>query len=1048
MMRRALSLARVSRNLSHLPCTSRQFAISSRRSQHVAPALTRNDETLINRGDFVGVRPTTIKADRNTTPENVIALLQHQFTRNARINGEKFMMGILLPLEAAKEQPNAFSEAFKRSPDRFAPFAVSLCGSTMSDVSSTNKLVMLDRLWSAYENLGIPITVEILNERISVWLQNNHNFDPSEVLQEIEMKYKLEPNAKTFSMLLRQLAFSGKGCNAESWEYEMAKHGIVRDLDIHCSMILCAAGARDYTKTELLVEQSVEKYGDSARRSALGAAMVGSAAANDITRLRKLLRKAVIISKDNDKRRHVLEVDYPVVFDVIWLLAKNSAGADGKEYTALCEQILEHTIRTKGFFKYLVREADRHIAHEYYYTAVPILVDTLRVQDCLKNQKKDSFVMHMLPRMCNQMIRKGLPVECIKEVCNRVSASFGAEYRFYDNLLYAILTYREYTPFEKYEMLEAFIDVVDPDRDRIHLTLPLLTACTNTQDRLKMIYRISKILGYPDISLLDTRVMSRLFLYPMMDYYDDGRNAFEARLDTLARVFKSYGVSAEATWKLVFNWWKYRCSINEGNERDNNDMSNWLQYNYAEIFESTKKTTKTSEKPPDFATFASCVADGDYERVHSTLQKYGWPKDTDFNVITPQLLDLYLESADWGCTTRMLNLLSAACNRFSESEEHAYPVKNYHLLNIMRRRIVENSGIEVSTMIDYAYELRRMFPKAVAEYATFMDTIHASHRLFSGVLFNSLQQDRNVDLTVGSVDKIIDLLVTLIKLDMVTLHMNETLTSSIVATVLNSLGWNAAVDTWLKFQSTLYLSNGMISLLKYSIGRSQNRNHTQFVLHKSKSFLSQSRANAIYLAALVAVKREDEGEKFLAAGDHGIKPLDAVHVFRLLNAINYKSYDERFVVSFARLCLQYTDLMEDKMACEIFHNDWLKMCETKRLGQLPLELYDLFKSFGRPLDHEQMKRVWKLSKEHNNLTKKWLFGNDRLLNVTEESKKQYRENFESRFQALEEQLNNPKPTEEQESLSSPNSQGQLDRFIENVAKLQLMDEEDSGQKAI
>ncbi|KAK0410395.1 hypothetical protein QR680_005109 [Steinernema hermaphroditum] len=1051
MLRRVALLARVSRNPSLRPSTSRYLVTPSRRNLQVASVLTRDDEILINRGDFIGVKPTNIKEDHRRTPENVIMLLREYHQKNARINGEHFMAGVLLPLEAGTNESNAFSDAFKRSADRFAPFVVSLCGTTMSDVASENRLVMLNRLWTTFEKLEIPITVDMFNERISSWLQNNNDFDPTELLQEIEMKHKLEPDAKTFSLLLQQLAFSGKGNSAESWEYEMAKRGIVRNLDVHCSMVLCAAAARNYVKTDHLIEQAVEKYSNSAQSAALAAALVGSAAAGDIERLRKLLRRAVIVTEAGGRRRNVLDVDFRAVFDVIWLLAKSSKSGDGKEYSALCEQILEHANRTKGFFKYLVRESERHVAHELYFTAIPILIDTLRVEDCLKNQRKGSFVVQMLPRFCNQMIRKGLHVDSVKEVCNRISASFGTEYHFYHSLLYAILTYKNYTPYEKYEMLEAFVDVIDPERERSHLTLPLLTACTNIQERLKMIYRITRILGYSDISTLDTKVMSRILLYPMLDSYDNGRNTFEVRLDTIARVLKSFGVSPEASWKLIFNWWKNRCANNEGNAHDNSDMSKWLQYRYSEIFDSPARPSKASENPPDFETFKSFVADGDYERVHSLLLKHGWPKDTDFYIVAPQIIDLYLESADWGCTTKMLNMLSAACNRFHDSEHDVYPVKNFDLLNILRRRITENAGLEVSAIIDYVYELRRMFPNAVAEYDTLVDTIQASHRLFSGVLFNPVENERSVDLTAGRVDRIIELLVTLIKLDMITLHMNETLTPSIINTVLNSLGWSAAVDTWLKFQSNLYLSNGMISLLKYSIGWTQNRSHTHFVLHKAKSFLSESRANSIYVAALVAVKREDEAEKFLASGHHGIKPLDAVHVFRLLNAINYKSYDERFVVSFARLCLQYTDLMEDSSACAIFHNDWLKLCETKRLGQLPVELYDLFKSFGRPLDYEQTKKVWRLAKVHSKLTQKWIFGSGGLLNVTEESQKQHNDSFESKFRALEEKLNSPDGSQfssQQETLSM-DSQGrqEMDRFVANVTKLQLVDEIEDLRKA-
>lgn len=46
--------------------------------------------------------------------------------------------------------------------------------------------------------------------------------------------------------------------------------------------------------------------------------------------------------------------------------------------------------------------------------------------------------------------------------------------RFYDNVILAILTYRHFTPMEKFEQFRRFIDLVDPARERIHLILPLI----------------------------------------------------------------------------------------------------------------------------------------------------------------------------------------------------------------------------------------------------------------------------------------------------------------------------------------------------------------------------------------------------------------------------------------------------------------------------------------------------------------------------------------------------------------------------------------------
>ncbi|TKR60963.1 hypothetical protein L596_028140 [Steinernema carpocapsae] len=310
-MKRVALLARIPDRLAHLPSTSSQIFLSTRRN-HAEAVLSRHDLALINRGDFTGVKPSNMKPERENLPDNVIAKLQEQVTRNSRISGENFMKGILLPLEAGVSQPNGFAEAFKRSSDRFGPFALSLCGKVMPDIPSDQRAILMGRLWTTYEKLNIPITRAVFNQRLAIWVENSHDFDPLETLNDMELKYQLEPDVTTFNLLLKRLAFSEKIGNIEKWTLKMAERGVLPNMETECMKVMCNATARRYDATDEAITSALIKHGEPARSKAMGAALIGTVIARDMERLRSLLRQAVIVFKSE---KHVLGVEYKDIFD-------------------------------------------------------------------------------------------------------------------------------------------------------------------------------------------------------------------------------------------------------------------------------------------------------------------------------------------------------------------------------------------------------------------------------------------------------------------------------------------------------------------------------------------------------------------------------------------------------------------------------------------------------------------------------------------------------------------------------------------------------------
>lgn len=109
--------------------------------------------------------------------------------------------------------------------------------------------------------------------------------------------------------------------------------------------------------------------------------------------------------------------------------------------------------------------------------------------------------------------------------------------RIHDDLLYAVIMYKEFTMDKRIEYVTALIDMVDRERTRHHLVLPLLTryrlesccldvigqtiiwhpqkfSTEDIEERLKIIFRCTNI-GYKDLSQLDILVLSHLVLQPL-----------------------------------------------------------------------------------------------------------------------------------------------------------------------------------------------------------------------------------------------------------------------------------------------------------------------------------------------------------------------------------------------------------------------------------------------------------------------------------------------------------------------------------------------------
>ncbi|KAE9552804.1 hypothetical protein FO519_003991 [Halicephalobus sp. NKZ332] len=905
--------------------------------------ITPEDEKLINRGDFYGVRPSSQEAEGELAPEVIIGKLKEMLDNNLRFNAEFFLMNILLPIEKKNQ---IFLNMVNLAPESYIPLFIKCCGLVMSDVPEENRLFLLERLLKALKSANVNLNLSSYNALLETWLENGYSFDVDDVLKNAELDRNLNLDVRFFNNLLWGMAIGGKEEKMKNLLLEMSKRGVMPDFESELPQIYAAAFCGFEQKCSSLISRALQRYGEDKKQACVSAEIRGVAAARNLPRLRGLLRNNVTVKipeesldfthKKNQKARYIIDLPYDVTFDVIWQLAKRSTFGDGQEFAALTEQILEHAQRTTGYFKRLFRETERHVAHEFYYSAAVLITETGRVKEMLQSQRKSLFRNQIFPRICHQLVRKQVEADVIWDISNRLSAAFGPDTGFYDHLLYAILTFKGYRYDERFDTFSQFVDTIDVDRTRPHLLFPIFARCPDLQSRQKILFRAT-LLGYKDVSQMDPWMMMRFFYLPMLNNLVNQMKLTDVeRLIQMSKVMESFGVKPIHTWKLVFKWaqsveenqWKYSLPI------ERNHLKKWLTLEYERLFSDKEIEIMDKNSKLPYEVFQKLMKSGDVEKVHNFLVKRGdFPPGMNFSEDLDPLLELYLQNANWGYVKKLLNLLSSVNsddgNNFSGVDEfpnekngennESSPVKNHHLLKILKRYFLECENIQL--VIEFVYELKRMFPYSVAEHETRFESIRAYESFFQTILGSS-----NGGLTPDKVNEAIDLVTLLIKLDIMMLHGNEILTLSFV-------------------EKVLYL------------------------------------ANAFLAGAYVSKGQINEAEKIFQSKEYPLQSSDYLNIFRLLQLRRR----HEIALEYSKLCLKYTDLRKNKHGCHLFISYWLWLCEFKRLGIAALDFYELFRSYDVPLTLVQMERLDKICQNQKEIITKWTI--DEKKKVLKESKK-------------------------------------------------------------
>ncbi|CAJ0923859.1 unnamed protein product, partial [Mesorhabditis belari] len=489
--------------------TSRRFYPIIKRTAAV-PILSDQDAKLINIGHFVGIKGTVKRPEKVSSPEVELSTIEQHLRQNFRVSGEAVFCNILKPLEDGNEQ---LLFTLRNNHERWLPTLFLACGRAMSNVHKDNRQLILNRIIGQLQINEISWSVLAFNVYLRVLMENDVEFDVNKQLHDAEVTKGLSLDQESFRLFLEQLALQGKVDASRNLTYEMAKRGLILDAQCNSAIIYGFAVHGYEKKADSLYQQTKDRHGSEGQILALEALAKAAAARNDLDQLRKILRIAV----DDEKK---LTLSNGSVFDILWLLTEKSRTKDGLETMPLIEQILSRVSHQWGFFKLLIREIERHLAHGHYYIALTLLEDSTKVKDFIHKQQKLVLVDQIQTRLCRQLIKNHSPIPKVKEVANRamvVLKSYPSISKFiYDELLKNVLTFKEFSLETRFEYFSSLIDFVDLERTRPHLILPLLASCDDLSARLTLLFRCER-LGYKDFSKLDTKCLVKLLLQPLYD---------------------------------------------------------------------------------------------------------------------------------------------------------------------------------------------------------------------------------------------------------------------------------------------------------------------------------------------------------------------------------------------------------------------------------------------------------------------------------------------------------------------------------------------------
>lgn len=129
-----------------------------------------------------------------------------------------------------------------------ALLAIRLCGNTLDQEIPSVRSDLVSKIWSLLDKKKIPISEVHYNALLRVHLENGHNFDPGQMLEDMDSKNDVNPDKETFQCLISRHCQQGDIDGASKILQRMKMQGLKINENIFNSLIIGHGEAGDMSR--------------------------------------------------------------------------------------------------------------------------------------------------------------------------------------------------------------------------------------------------------------------------------------------------------------------------------------------------------------------------------------------------------------------------------------------------------------------------------------------------------------------------------------------------------------------------------------------------------------------------------------------------------------------------------------------------------------------------------------------------------------------------------------------------------------------------------
>ncbi|EFO26509.2 hypothetical protein LOAG_01979 [Loa loa] len=777
-------------------------------------------------------------------------------------------------------------EFLQGSGDTHVPFLLSLCGLPMSDVTCNAKSEIVDRLWKALVRANIAITHEAMKSRLRVLIENEQTFDALEMLKEAETTFCLEPDEGLFTVILQELSTTGSISAVNSMIREIEKRKLPVNTEMKASQIYCYFKNDDNNAMEL-AQNAIIEYGNEIEPLIF---MVRCQTAIEKRNIQKF--KLLLDSLSSSDLSLKLLTD-EMVMKFVWLLARNGTDSMGKDHEQLCTETLRKVRKERGFFKLMVREANRHAVHGMFYSALSYFHSDLHVSAKSIFRGGYDFGRHMDWVGCfsKALINAELSLGELKALFKHINRNTHHAHFLLEHILYYVLTHR-FLPVQKSLPLTLeLLKILDPNCIKIHIVVPLLIHASGVEQRLEILARFVSA-GYNDLNHLNHVVIRKLLLQPLLGRGDTAKNKWNTeQLARVVDIIKKHKISEDVAYKLL-----------EPVVVGISSLEKWLKEQSNRI-----KTDVRNYSVPN--TLKEYISNQEVDKIHEFIKRNG---STDISQLFQPIIMLYIHKADWGTLIEYIKQIHS-----DGSSLIHLTIDN--ILLILVRHLEEFESFSMTS--DFVYYLQQIVSR----------DLHSNTRnqkMLKRLIKQSLELLHE---TVQSLIACSRMFRTLADVKWIQSGFFEIVSTSFASAALTKFGFEGALKVCNFFQFSDF-PNGIICLLHYAV-RINDENLTSKALALARTYWPEWKVSVTFASIMISLEKLEEANRLLQKAS--IRWINVFQTYKLLCAVHFDEA-HNFHFNYLNLFSKVLKYNRHDEACTRLALDCLKDCIRKDPDQVYL----------------------------------------------------------------------------------------------------------------